>query len=259
MPYFKYTLSLVTIMEYKDLNVVEWIEYHKHVGVDHFYIYDNNKNSGLSLLLDYYVKNNIVTLIYYPGNDMTLKAYNNAVKEYKGETKYMCFMNINEFLVSEKHDRLADIVDRLYEGLDTLRPYAPTGCICINYRVFNADNYEIKPKGLVIENYTKFIPIEDNYNINSIINPRAVDRIDIPNFPKFIYGYVAKMQYGSIITEPLCRDIYYRPMRIHRYIYISTNSESDNIVEDKFLTNYAIAVRHNMIEHGYNPDNGEKL
>ena len=39
---FKYKLSITTLFKYEVDFLREWIEYHRAVGVEHFYLYENN-------------------------------------------------------------------------------------------------------------------------------------------------------------------------------------------------------------------------
>ena len=47
----KYRLSACAIMKNEQKNVLEWVAYHHAIGVDHFYIYDNDANSGMDRFL----------------------------------------------------------------------------------------------------------------------------------------------------------------------------------------------------------------
>ena len=44
----------------------QWLEYHRMVGVEHFYIYDNNSTDALLPRLRRYMDAGIVTYIWWP-------------------------------------------------------------------------------------------------------------------------------------------------------------------------------------------------
>lgn len=86
-----------------------WIEYHRRVGVDHFYLYQMGNISDCREMLDGYVAEGIVTLvpwIHAPESagliHGLISAYENA-RLYKAceETTWMMCLNTNELIVPE--------------------------------------------------------------------------------------------------------------------------------------------------------------
>src|SRR5437016_521510 len=62
----KYNLSICTIFKNEAPYLKEWIEYHKLVGVDHFYLYNNLSLDAFRRILAPYIKDELVTLIQWP-------------------------------------------------------------------------------------------------------------------------------------------------------------------------------------------------
>lgn len=81
-----YALSVASIIK-NEPDILEWIEYHRLVGVEHFYIYDNESTDGLKEKLSKYIDAGIVTYIYYPGKAMQDKSINDAIQNFAYETK----------------------------------------------------------------------------------------------------------------------------------------------------------------------------
>ena len=75
---YKYKLSVCTATARSSrAHLVEWIEYHRLIGVEHFFIYDTNdwgvaEDNLLSYTLRDYIRSNIVTVVRWP--------YENCVK-----------------------------------------------------------------------------------------------------------------------------------------------------------------------------------
>lgn len=124
----KYTLSVCAVFKNEAKYLKEWIEYHRIIGVDHFYLYSNNSADDFRKVVNPYLLRRIVTLISWPDNwkDLTdenmvlwilgtqIPAYENAVyvRALK-ETKWLVFLDVNEYLVPG-FDRLK-ITDILQE------------------------------------------------------------------------------------------------------------------------------------------------
>lgn len=47
----KYTTSICAIVRNEARYILEWIAYHKAVGIDHFYIYDNQSTDETTDIL----------------------------------------------------------------------------------------------------------------------------------------------------------------------------------------------------------------
>lgn len=126
----KYNLSICAIFKNEAYFLKEWIEYHRLVGVDHFYLYDNGSNDRCMDILKSYIKEGIVTLIFWPDfiNERAenhdemwalstqTAAYENAAK-YRAvnQTKWLVFIDVNEFLIPGKADKITDILEKYEE------------------------------------------------------------------------------------------------------------------------------------------------
>lgn len=70
---YKDNLSFVAIVKNEGPYIKEWIEYHKMVGVDRFYIYDNESTDNLEGILSDYIKSGEVVYKYYPGKSNSFR------------------------------------------------------------------------------------------------------------------------------------------------------------------------------------------
>lgn len=65
--YPMYNLVICAIFKNEARYLKEWVEYHRMVGVEHFYLYNNDSTDNYKEELKYYLDNNIVTLTDVPG------------------------------------------------------------------------------------------------------------------------------------------------------------------------------------------------
>lgn len=129
----KYNLSICAIMKNDAKSLKEWLEYHRNVGVDHFYLYDVASTDSYQTVLGPYLKEGIVTLVNWP--EMTMQnencdastwalstqipAYENAVNFLaREETNWLVLVDLNEFLVCSD-GTMADILKKYndYSGI----------------------------------------------------------------------------------------------------------------------------------------------
>jgi len=110
----KYVLSVCAVVRNEAKYLEEWIEFHRIIGVDHFYLYNNNSSERLDRILRPYLKKRLVTLVSWPDRlgpileqnrhhwalAALIPAYENAIVWTAGkETKWLALLTTDEFLV----------------------------------------------------------------------------------------------------------------------------------------------------------------
>ncbi len=95
---FLHDLSIVAILKCEGPYLKEWLDYHLLAGVDHFYIYDNESPDNQAEVAAPYVKAGLVDYIPAPGKVMQMAVYNNAVNRFKFQSRYLTFIDGDEFI-----------------------------------------------------------------------------------------------------------------------------------------------------------------
>lgn len=159
---FRYYLSFVICVKDEGAYIREWIEYHLLMGVNHFYIYNNNGTDNTREIIDDYIKRGLITWHEYPGPNKQHEIYNHALNKYKNETRWMGFIDADEFVVPMRHKSLAD----------ALHDYEYASQLQIQWVNYGSSGHKNQTPGLVIERFTKHAATP-NSSPKSIINPRA--------------------------------------------------------------------------------------
>lgn len=178
-------LSIVAIVKNEAPYMVEWIEFHKLAGASRFYIYDNESNDNLKSILKPYIENGEVVYIFFPGKSRQLSAYNDALEKYRNKSRYMAFIDLDEFLIPGKYGK--QLPETIEEILGQKLHAAGIG---VTWRVFGSSGYDKKPEGLVTERYLKrgVDKCWQNYHIKTVCNPRLVKKYASPHFPSYVLG-----------------------------------------------------------------------
>ena len=168
---FKYYLSFVAICKNESKNLPEWIEFHRLVGVEHFYIYDNESNDNLKEILSSYIKSGVVEYTYWSGIGQQRNMYNDCLLKHKYDTKWLAYIDIDEFIVPNDKNNILDI----------LKDYDGYAGLSIHWVMYGSNGYKTKQDGLVIERFTKRASDDfvRNMEIKSIINPRFCVGMDV--------------------------------------------------------------------------------
>jgi hypothetical protein len=109
----KYTLSVCSLIENESKHLKEWIEYHRFIGIDHFFLYNISSSDRYQEVLKPYIQKNIVSLIQWPNmvdpnqssNESLslligkMPAYENAIHFFgANESKWLVILDVGEFL-----------------------------------------------------------------------------------------------------------------------------------------------------------------
>ena len=126
----KYNLAVCSVFKNEAPFLKEWIEYYRLLGVDHFYLYDNGSADESHQVLRPYIRKGLVSLTLWPNlvdekteNPDELWALSSQVSAYHHatyvkavrETKWLIFLNVNEFLVSTEANALGNLLKK-YEN-----------------------------------------------------------------------------------------------------------------------------------------------
>lgn len=94
----KHRVSLCLIFKNEAPFLKEWIDYHLTVGVDHFYLYNNNSEDNFRDVIESYVEEGVVTLIEWPEENSQFKCYKHCYENYRNESKWISFLDADEFI-----------------------------------------------------------------------------------------------------------------------------------------------------------------
>lgn len=142
----KYNVSICAIFKNEAPYLKEWIEFNNIVGVDHFYMYNNNSEDNYESILEPYIKSGLVTLIEWPQNQKQMECYQTCIKDYAGETKWLGFVDIDEFIVPKSMDSIYDF----------LKPFEQkAGAVNLYWKLFGTSGRMDRDlSGLVCEDFT---------------------------------------------------------------------------------------------------------
>ena len=153
----------------------EWIEYHKIVGVERFYFYDNESDDNTKEILEPYIKDG--TVVYHLLHNHPIvkqvpqeEAYNDAIFRYRDSTKWMAIIDADEFIVPVEKNTITEF----------LADYEQYPGVVANWVNFDSNGYEKRATehgGLITANYTRVRKERNNAldrDVKTIVNPKKV-------------------------------------------------------------------------------------
>lgn len=109
----KYRISICGIFKNESPFLKEWIEFHEMIGVEHFYLYNNNSEDNYKEVLLQYIDKGLVTLIDWPYDQAQIAAYQNFYETYRHETQWVSFLDIDEFFCPRYAKTLPEWLDKM--------------------------------------------------------------------------------------------------------------------------------------------------
>ncbi|GHT46929.1 hypothetical protein AGMMS49965_24750 [Bacteroidia bacterium] len=205
---FTHYLSIVAIVKNEAPYIAEWIEYHLLVGVEKFYIYDNESTDNLKEILEPYINEGIVGYTFYPGRKKQIPAYDDAVERLKYTSYWVAVIDLDEFIVPVSASNVSTWLHD-FEGVAGVE---------IDWLIYGSGGHQKKEPGLVMERFkahSKF-DFDDNKCFKTIINPRSVFHYVTPHHAQHYDGKSVDSHKEEGVGFG-CRNPLYDAIRINHY------------------------------------------
>jgi len=151
---FRYELAVAGIFKNEGPFLEEWLTLHRAVGVDHFYLYNNDSTDGFREVLGPWISKGLVTLFEWPGTGGQRSAYNHCIRRFRSHARWIAFLDVDEFLFSPENQDLRKVLPR-YQG---------AAAIFVHWVLFGSNGHMTPPEGSVIEAYTRCLDLESARN-----------------------------------------------------------------------------------------------
>jgi hypothetical protein len=174
-------LSICAIFRNEAEYLKEWIEFHRLVGIEHFFLYNSFSEDAYLQILGDYISQGLVTLKDWPmpfcrGGQK--EAYKHCLDHYKEKSQWIAFIDVDEFFFPTKANKLIEVL-KDFEGFPG---------IVVNWQVYGSSGHVKTPGGLVIENFTMRARSTwvRNRRVKSIVDPTKAIRPVGPHFFEYL-------------------------------------------------------------------------
>ncbi len=142
----RYNVSLCAIFRDEAKYLKEWVEFHKIVGVEHFYLYNNFSTDNYLEILEPYIQRNEVTLVDWEIPQGQMAAYQDCVEKNQDDAEWIGFIDLDEFVVPNKFDTIGQFLEPFKKN----RPV-----VIVYWKMFgSAGKITRAEDGLVVEDFT---------------------------------------------------------------------------------------------------------
>jgi hypothetical protein len=208
-------LSICTIYRDEAPYLREWIEFHRLVGVERFFLYDHDSIDDHLSVLEPYIAEGIVTRHEWPFPRGQSEAFERCVEEHGNDSRWIAFTDVDEFLFSPTLRPVSEL----------LVDYEQWPGIGVNWAVFGTSGHRTRPAGLVIENYVhRTEDPRSNSHIKSIVDPSRVASSPSAHFFKYRDGLAVDENKRPLEESPFSEQVSFERLRINHYY---TKSEEE--------------------------------
>lgn len=217
-------------MSGEDEYIREWISFHLAVGIEHFLVIDNSRESTLPSVISDFIQEGKVSLRRFESSSKPqIRAYNRALSFFSSRSRWVAFLDIDEFLFPSTDSDLPSV----------LRDYEQFPGVAVNWVCFGTNGHIGKPQGWTIENFTDRGPLEHvvplpilslgkdgtgsnryrpiNCHVKCIVDPSRANFFRTAHHLDFLDGVPAVTEKLDEIRGPFSESVSINRLRINHY------------------------------------------
>jgi hypothetical protein len=148
-PMAKHHFSLVACARWEEMQIQEWLEYHKSIGFDHVYLYSNDEDPArlFRAVAPYtYGAEPFVTFRHWPCVGEQVPIYLHFLETFKHETHWFSFLDIDEFFVLKDVNNIALFMHDYRTSVD---------CLYFNWLVYGHSGKVKRDDGATLTSYLR--------------------------------------------------------------------------------------------------------
>ena len=172
----RFNLAACAIFREEAPFLAEWISFHRSVGFEHFYLYNNFSTDDYETVLDPFIQEGLVTLVDWPRPVGQLSAYRDCIRKRWREALWIGFFDIDEFLFAPDGRDVPSV----------LSDYRDLPGVCAWQAFYGSSGHVERPEIPVVEAYTMRAG-PDLTTVKTILNPRMVYKVGVHQ-SKFLSG-----------------------------------------------------------------------
>ena len=199
--------------------LLEWIAYHRVVGVERFWIADNGCEATTRQLLLDLDRLGIINYINFPSKfakGSQLPAYKKILSCARDFGEVLAIIDADEFLVPEGDKTLRPYVEKRFSDKNV-------SAVALNWATFGSNGALFAEDGLIIERFTRRAPqaFKPNRHIKSIVRPERVKEFVDPHFATLRQGRYVDAAGNSLVkgyNPGISAQVFWEGVRVNHYV-----------------------------------------
>jgi hypothetical protein len=215
-------LSVFVIYHNEANYLREWIEFHKLVGFERFFLYNNFSTDHHREVLAPYIADGTVVHREWPVEPAQMAGYRDVLERHRHDTHWLGLFDIDEFLFSPAGAKVSEV----------LRGFEEFPGVGVNEITFGTSGHLTRQPGLAIEHYVRRCELDRPRNriIKSIIQPmRVADLGSDPHYFRYVDGQRGVTENKEPIRGSITQSVSVDLLRINHYM---TRSQEEREIKN---------------------------
>lgn len=208
-------LTIVSCIKDEESYIVDFVKYHRYVGVDKFIFFDRGTE-----VKHLFSGDADIEITHFPEPGLQAEAFSEGIIRTKNQTFWAAFIDIDQALVPQTHNNVKEV----------LKDYESFASLQINWATFGSSGKEIRTIGSLYERFLmkakdvggtinedgyKYNP---NYVTQSIVQPtRVIPSWIDPHHPVLKKNEIAVNENKIKVDGPFCEPSYKKLWCAHYY------------------------------------------
>lgn len=232
-----YVAACVAVKDRSD-DLREWIDYHRALGVGHFYVFETDTAEASDWALEDLIQEGVVDYYYLPHVTpttvpmMQIRIYRLCLQHTRHRHAWMAFVDVDEFLVPTNAT----------QGLKgVLEEYADVPGLVVNWRLMGSGGHEGRPAEGTLAAYQSCTPVSfhDNLHVKSIANTRLVANTSTdPHHFEYLGGATAFTTARDPVDGPAAPAVHYEKLALFHYALKSREEYELKMLRGSAMGNY---------------------
>jgi glycosyltransferase involved in cell wall biosynthesis len=213
----EYQVGVAMIFRDEAPYLKEWIAYHRLIGVEHFWLFNNLSKDDYKEVLAPYIQEGLVELYDVPIDCHTLnqwnavqtRSYNRALNYARGRCKWLAVIDADEFILPMEVETIEE----------ALIPYEEYPAVALHWLIFGTSMVEkIAPDRLMIESLTMHgqPDLEENRYVKLIVKPKETIGFNGPHMCSFLNQSAVNTDFVAVRTK-MDMHITHTALRVNHY------------------------------------------
>lgn len=206
----------------------EWLEFHRLVGVERFFLYNNRSTDDHLEVLAPYIEEGTVVWQDWPMFPGQRECYQTCVEDHREDARWIAFIDIDEFLFSPTGRPLPEL----------LRDFEDRPGVVVNSVHYGTSFHEASPEGLAIENYTRRVMLKAPRNqiVKSIVAPARTKKIGVvAHYFRYADGKKAVTENFEAVAGERTREVSVERLRVNHYFTRSAEERREKLTRPGIL------------------------
>lgn len=214
-------LSVAAIVKNEADCLLEWIAYHRVIGVKEFFIADNDSTDGTSEILEALSEHGVVQRLHFPtpkDGNVQMPAYAALLTHVRDRCDLVAFIDADEYLLpTDGATSIIPLLERLFGDPEI-------SALGLNWAIFGSGGALFADAGQIIGRFTKHAKPDFgvHHHIKTVARPEKVLGFANPHFLNLSSGRYVDTTGTDIIPHPkhgkgLSSKIVWTGARINHY------------------------------------------